>query len=256
MMKFLNMTLTLLMVLLLSGCGSGGKGFRVELYPGDERIAVNDPLFVDGVQAGKIEALHTEGEKRLATVRVTDDRTLERFRKGIYRGSQRGQINLMTNNIDPGSAPLPEATLITQGGLTETIYEYRSTLLVIGLGVAIVAVFVLAFRAFFKIFLIISTLALAVVLAWITHPVAVPYVQHYYAQQAGSPEPGQDGGQQRDKPLIVEAKPAGSIEAQVKELLVKKPDPRVVAFGGLTFIYFIVLTLVLGRALGGVGRKT
>jgi len=257
-MRIIGIALSLLMLLLLSGCGSG-KGYKIELYPGDEQIAVNDPLFVDGVPAGKIEALLMNNGQRLALVRVTDNSKLERFRDGIYRGSQRGQINLMTNNVNLGSAPLQEASVITRGGLTETIYEYRATLNVIGIAVCLVAILIFAFRAFFKVFLIILTLGLAVVLAWISHPLAVPYVQQYYVHlQAQTAEPS-PAAEQHDKPLIAEAGPAdpgSSFENQVNNLLVKKPDPRAVAFGILTFVYFVILTLVLGRALGGVGRKT
>jgi hypothetical protein len=47
----------------------------------------------------------------------------------------------------------------------------------------------------------------------------------------------------------------GRVDDQIKRFLVNRPDPRAVGLGGLAFCYFVMLTFILGRALGSLGRR-
>lgn len=248
MRVFLLEVLAFIFVILASGCADDSKQFKVELYA-DEQVSVDDPVYVDGVAMGEVVSVLGE-QVPLAMIRVSGDEVLDRFRPGVYRDSQRGRINIQTHKAKLEAAPMREGELISSGGLILD-WSNSKTLLAIGIALAGTLVLAFAFKVFFKAFLIILTLALSVALAWITYPIGVPYVERVYAQT--------DTAAVEAETSTVPNSPMGNgigrVEDQIKRFLVNRPDPQAVSFGSLAFCYFVMLTFVLGRALGSLGRK-
>jgi len=237
--------LAVIATLIISGCQEHYE-LRVPLDAG-ETISEGDAVFVDGREAGEITRIEKGAKESRAVITISaGDKVRARLRSGIFRDNATDRINIVTASIDTNAAPLPSGTLVPRSaGLPAIlrVFGKDQTIKAAAVVLALVIVFTLVFRFFFKVAFILATLTLAAGLAWVTVPFAVPLVEQVYAQS----------------PVVSETKATeqsrGGVTSSVRQVLIKQPDPVLLSFGGLTFIYFILLTILLGTAIGSLAKK-
>jgi len=173
-------------------------------------------VLVDGVAAGLVRSVVDEGGRRFAVI-----------------------------DIDKAA---PGAVVPRVAGVDAVLRKFSDsqTLMVAAGAVILLALVAVQLRLFFRFFFVISVLAPALLLAWLSYPFATPYVGRFYAAAPAVEIPASPPNTSSVK---------GRAELAVRDILVKRPDPVLVAVASLTFAYFLFLSVLLGTALRSARRS-
>ena len=236
-----------LVILALAGCG---RNFTLKtVLNADETVQRDDAVYVDGTMAGKVRAIRLEGGLRLAELAITEPSARSRMKVGVVRNPQSGRVELLTSGVVTNAAPLaPGALIPTQSklGFAFTKYALNQTTLIAVAAFLVALLLGLGFKKIFKSVLVLAVaLPLSGLAAWVITPNVTPVVEEFYAKASVKNSADSSGSLSSDPVPSVLTK-AKVIEGKLIQVLVQRPDPRVVAFSGVFLIALCVFACVTG----------
>ena len=246
--SYFQVLISLLLLIVVTGCV---QELTLEVPVGqNEKLAVNDVVYLNGQPIGEIKHLIMASGDRAAIISIDSRR--DEFRTGVYRDSEDNRINLRSGKAGSQSPPLISGTRIPrESGLLPELRVFANDKTLILAVVAIVALFVViyAFKFFFKFSLIIFAFVLSGMLTWVSYPFALPFVESLYARN--SAEGIALSTETVNKTVVDVNEDVTDLEdaaSGVMRILVNRPDPTWVTFSALLFSYFVILTMLLGKA--------
>lgn len=208
-------------------------------------------VFVDTQDAGIVTSVSEEGGDRVVDFQITNTSVRDKIRKGTMRIPTPGKIQLSTDTVKEGAEVLTNGARIpVRSALLQTIVSYSSSSTIILVCVALVALVILylIFRSLIGSAALIICAAISALLTSAVSPWATLWVQQVYAK---FPPPAA-------KSVSEEAvAPSGLVSGamtNIKEIVVMRPDPTMIAWCLCFLAIFIVLNIVLGR-VSRVWRK-
>jgi len=252
----LVLAMTIFAVAITTGCNRA-LVLKTPLEPG-EKVASGDTVFVDGVAAGHVRNVVTEGGQRLAVLAIKDEAgARQKMRAGVVRLIQGGQIDLHTDGVAADAPPLPPGSLIPAKAKAAFVIgkiANKQIGLVILLAVVGIALLVILFRSAKGTVVVLLALLLAAATGWVLHPYAVPWVEKLYQS---APTDDKSGASQKDQ--APDHKAAGQgvarVERHAVEILNRRPAARLVAFAAVSVTGFLIYTLLISRALCATKRN-
>lgn len=238
--------LAVVSALLLAGCSTKST-FQVVLEE-KEQVTAGLPVFLDDLQIGSVASIGTEGGDRVANLSIDMRAAKDQMRVGVVRVPTAGRIQLKGDGVEAGAPALAKGARIpTRSGVLDTLISYsnRSTLAAVGLAiVGFLAVF-FVFRSLVGAVGLIICTAIAGVFTQAVYLHMAPWVLKLYARFP-EPEASVGGGPQGD------AVPGGTgmvgqAMDSVREVMLSRPDPRMVAWCLVFLAAFILFNIVLGR---------
>ena len=224
-----------------------------------ETVAKGDTVLVDGLAAGLVKNVVTEGGQRLAVLTINDEAgARQKMRAGVVRVIQDGHIDLRTDGVATDSAQLLSGSLIPTTSKTAFLVgkiANKQIAFVILLAVVGVVLLVILFRSARGTVVVLLALLLAVATGWVLHPYAVPWVEKVYQstpKTVNTPATGtvQTPGQNSPSDGIV------GLERRAVKVLSHRPDARLVAFVAISGAGFLIFALLISRALSSVKRTS
>lgn len=235
--------LFLLCGLSLSAC-SRRETFQVVLSQ-DEKVAAGDPVYLDALQVGTVTRVGDEGGDHVADVQIDVSAAGEKLRDGIVRVPVAGRIQLKADAVTDNARPLsPGARIPTRSALVDTIISYsgRSTLMAVGIALALLVVLYLVFKSLVGAIGLVICTAVSAVLTQVVYLPLAPWVLRIYERF-----PVQDAGASLGGSPPASSSAVGQAMSTVSEVMRSRPDPRMVAWCLVFLATFIVLNIVLGR---------
>lgn len=235
----------------------------------DEDVAKGTPVLVDSTEAGTVVSVGEEGGERVADLAITEKGSRDRLRVGAVRVREPKRIQINTEAVKQGAAALPHGARIPSTSKVEywvTKYSQTSSIVAIGIAVAILMVLWLAFRSLVGTIGLVLCVLLSGVVTQAIHPYVVPWVEKVLNRIG--PPPAQISSPQVQKsekaPAPAESAansapaPAAKIykqaEATITEVMNSRPSPVVLTWCAVFVVLFIGFNLVLGR-VSRVWRK-
>jgi hypothetical protein len=240
------MLVAIVSALLLSACSSN-ETFQTVLGA-DEVVTVGLPVFLDDLQVGTVVNVGTEGGDRVADISVDMGAARDRMRVGVVRVATDGRIQLKSSGVEAGAPTLAKGARIpTRSAVLDTLISYSSRSTLAALGIAVVG-FVLVFFVFRSLVgavgLIICTV-IAGVFTQVVYLHLAPWVLKLYARFPAPEATGLGGPQAQGAPGGTGM--VGQAMDSVQQVMLARPDPRMVAWCLVFLAAFIVFNMVLGR---------
>jgi len=252
---YLKPAATLLALAALAGCAKR-QDYQVVLGE-RESIEAGAPVHVDDIRAGRVTSVGEEGGERIANFDVEKATAGDKMREGIFRVPSEGRIDLISREVERGARPLPKGARIpTRSQFSEIVTRFANSSTYIACGVALAA-FALLFVIFKSLVTSVGLIICSAISGMVTHAVylyVVPLIAWLYDRfpppGAGGEEEAAASPQAADVVRTPEggADVIGNAVGTITELLVNRPDPKVLAWCVTFVVMFVVLNLVLGKA--------
>jgi hypothetical protein len=240
-------------VLLLSGCS---KPLNLQIVLEDDtNVTAGMPVYVDTLPAGKVVSVGEEGGEQVANLSIRAAPAKERLREGAIYIPDAERVRISTRKVEPGAPPLVNGARIpTKSGVIDFVMKYSkgSTLAAIGVTAAILLGLFLFFRSLVGAIGLIISVAVAGIVTHAVYSYAVPWVTQLYArlpdpsiaQAAAGPTPSPipSGSDSTASKFVNRA------TKTIEEIMVMRPDPKVLTWCLVFVGLFIIVNLVLGRA--------
>jgi hypothetical protein len=217
----------------------------------DEKVAKGDTVLVDGLPAGRLKDVVTEGGQRLAVLAIEDEAgARQKMRAGVVRVVQDGKVNLRTDGVANDSTPLPPGSVIpakSKAAFVVGKIANKQIGLVALLALAGIALLVILFRSAKGAAVILLALTLAVTTGWVLHPYAVPWVEKLYQSAPSAASGNAQTGQTPDGESAKRG--IASVERRAVDILSHRPDARLVAFVAISGAALLICGFVIRSAV-------
>lgn len=245
---FLGFTVTLTFLAVTIGC-SRALVIKTAVDT-DERVTKGDTFHVDGLPAGTVKGVIIENNQRFALLAITDSETTRsKIRKGVVRIKSDQGILLQTEAVAPDAPPLQTGDIVpTQSRAAFTVQKYatRQTAFTVVIGIVAAILLLLLLKAFVRSGILILALILAGGIAWAAQPYAAAAVSRAYSLL----------------PKISDSSAASSVESgadspsmqSLSELILKRPDPKVVGYAAVFLVSFMGISVVVGACVSKLTR--
>jgi len=243
--------LLFLALIMLNGCQQEAEYFvelrdteRGSQHDGESILKSGDPVFIDEVVAGRIKRIESNSLGQVALIRIKKKYAEQAMRTGIVRDPTAGRIELTTAGITNAAPLLSEGSMIPATNELEFAvlkYSNRQTFLAVGIAMLGILTFAWLFKMFFSAVLIAISLGLSGGVAWLSHPLAVPFVESAYTMLSEQ--------QAQSSPIEPPTAVIDGVAARGVEILSSRPDPKYVAFASIFLLAFVIVSIIMGYAL-------
>lgn len=208
-------------------------------------------VFVDTQDAGVVTSVSEEGGDNVVDFQITNTAARSKIRAGTMRIPMAGKIQLSTVTVKEGAQALPNGARIpVRSALLQTIVSYSSssTIILVCFAVFALVILYLIFRSLIGSAALIICAAIAALLASAVSPWATLWVQQLYAKFPPPAAQSVPEGTASPSGLI------GGAMTNIKEVVVMRPNPTMIAWCLCFLAIFIILNIVLGK-VSRVWRK-
>lgn len=248
---------TLITVVLLSAGCSRPQRYQIVLEQ-QESIAVDAPVFVDSIRAGRVTDVGTEADDRVADIEITNTAVRDRLRVGALRIVQSDRIQIRTDAVREGARTLPNGARIPTSsmiGYLVTKYSQKSTLAILAGTLLGLIVICLVFRSLVGTIGLVLCVTLAGIATQVVHPYCVPYVERIMSRIAPSAPVATRAANEAvnsDTARVLTPSPVAkaykNAESTIIEVINTRPSPVVLTWCAVFVVLFVGFNIVLGRA--------
>lgn len=274
-----RMLALVVLALLLAGCGHKQE-LRIQLPEGTQVLEGGD-VFVDNQKVGYVQKIDSKEKARVATVAFKKPVPPEKLRDGLRAIETKGGVlQLDSSKIGEDAKPLASDTVLVAekphwltGVLADVLPRYLPwmNVAVVGLGLVVLLVLFLIFRALLRLGVVLVSLTLAVFSSVLVYAAVTPVVRdHVYPTLeryrnaesrpvvspapttgvAGSAQTSPKGPQTGVKAPVAPTSTGvqgGGLDQVIRDIPL--PSPSVVSFVACTLILFVFYQLLIHVAL-------